>query len=232
MFSLGGLEWVLIILFAFLIFGPDKLPQVAKTAGKYIRQFKTIQEQMSKTVQSEIVEPLRGDLDPLVKDLGDLKNPLDGIKNPFDDLKNPFEDVRSPFESLSRSGDSAKKGDKSKKPSGPSEPSAEELEALLPGASTYSAGQETQASSNQAAEFNFVPPESFAQRRARLEQDYARKKAAAAGFDSTKASAVEEAAAGIDGDTATSAGVNEIQNAAEKTTAAVSNAEDVNGSQA
>ena len=33
-FGIGGTELFLILLFGFLIFGPDKLPAIAKTVGK------------------------------------------------------------------------------------------------------------------------------------------------------------------------------------------------------
>ena len=38
MFGIGGFELFLILLFGFLIFGPDKLPAIAKTLGKADRK--------------------------------------------------------------------------------------------------------------------------------------------------------------------------------------------------
>ena len=35
MFGIGGFELFLILLFGFLVFGPDKLPALAKTAVSY-----------------------------------------------------------------------------------------------------------------------------------------------------------------------------------------------------
>ncbi|MEF2672829.1 twin-arginine translocase TatA/TatE family subunit, partial [Adlercreutzia sp.] len=40
MFGIGGFELFLILLFGFLIFGPDKLPAMAKTLGKAIAKFR------------------------------------------------------------------------------------------------------------------------------------------------------------------------------------------------
>ena len=40
MFGIGGFELFLILLFGFLIFGPDKLPAMAKTIGKAIAKFR------------------------------------------------------------------------------------------------------------------------------------------------------------------------------------------------
>ena len=44
MFGIGGFELFLILLFGFLIFGPDKLPAMAKTLGKAIAKFRNAQE--------------------------------------------------------------------------------------------------------------------------------------------------------------------------------------------
>ena len=57
MFGIGGTELFLILLFAFLIFGPDKLPGMGRTLGRALRQFRNAQEGFSQVVQSEIVDP-------------------------------------------------------------------------------------------------------------------------------------------------------------------------------
>lgn len=57
MFGIGETELVLILLFAFMIFGPDKLPGMGKTLGRALRQFRNAQEGFTKVVQTEIVDP-------------------------------------------------------------------------------------------------------------------------------------------------------------------------------
>ena len=59
MFGIGDTEFFLIVLFAFLMFGPDKLPGMGRTIGRALRQFRTAQEGMSKVVQSEIIDPIQ-----------------------------------------------------------------------------------------------------------------------------------------------------------------------------
>ena len=39
MFGIGETELALILIFAFMIFGPDKLPGMGKTLGRALRQF-------------------------------------------------------------------------------------------------------------------------------------------------------------------------------------------------
>lgn len=59
MFGIGDQEFFLIVLFAFLLFGPDKLPGMGRTVGRMLRQFRTAQEGVSKVVQSEIINPIQ-----------------------------------------------------------------------------------------------------------------------------------------------------------------------------
>jgi len=56
-FGIGETELVLILLFAFMIFGPDKLPGMGKTLGRALRQFRNAQEGFTQVVQTEIVDP-------------------------------------------------------------------------------------------------------------------------------------------------------------------------------
>lgn len=45
---------IIIAVVAFLFFGPDKLPEIARTVGKFIREFKKVQEEMETTIRSEM----------------------------------------------------------------------------------------------------------------------------------------------------------------------------------
>ena len=69
MFGIGGFELFLILLFGFLIFGPDKLPAMAKTLGKAIAKFRSAQDEMNKVIKEEKI------FDPDAED--PFKTPLD-----------------------------------------------------------------------------------------------------------------------------------------------------------
>lgn len=58
MFGIGGFELFLILLFGFLVFGPDKLPALAKTVGQAIAKFRDAQAEM--TEQLKLDELLKG----------------------------------------------------------------------------------------------------------------------------------------------------------------------------
>lgn len=54
MFGIGGWEFVLIAVLALLLFGPDKLPQFARTVGRFMRDFKRYQSLMESTIRAEV----------------------------------------------------------------------------------------------------------------------------------------------------------------------------------
>lgn len=54
MFGIGGSEILIIAFVALLLFGPDKLPQMARTIGRFMREFKRYQAMMESTFRAEM----------------------------------------------------------------------------------------------------------------------------------------------------------------------------------
>lgn len=70
LFGIGGFELFLILLFGFLIVGPEKLPEIAKTVGKGIAKFRAAQDEMNGVLKGQVFD----------KDAEEpFKNPLDLI---------------------------------------------------------------------------------------------------------------------------------------------------------
>ena len=72
MFGIGGFELFIILIFGFLIFGPDKLPDIAKTVGKGIARFREAQQEVNDVIGDE--------------KLIDFDNPDQPIKDPMEAL--------------------------------------------------------------------------------------------------------------------------------------------------
>jgi TatA/E family protein of Tat protein translocase len=53
-FGISGTELLVIGLFAFIIFGPDKLPEIIRTVNKAVAMFKRTQEDMERTIKAEM----------------------------------------------------------------------------------------------------------------------------------------------------------------------------------
>ncbi|NOZ13021.1 MAG: twin-arginine translocase subunit TatB [Acidobacteria bacterium] len=64
MFGMGIGELVLIFVIALIVFGPDKLPSVARTVGKVVRDLKKTTDELSETIQREIgLDDIQSSLD-------------------------------------------------------------------------------------------------------------------------------------------------------------------------
>ena len=73
MFGISGFELFIILLFGFLIFGPDKLPEIAKTVGKGIAKFRNAQADMTEQLKDAALFDKDSDKP--------FKNPIDVMEN-------------------------------------------------------------------------------------------------------------------------------------------------------
>ncbi len=63
MFGIGETELVIIVVFAFMLFGPDKLPGMGRTIGRVLRQFREASEGFTEVVQTNIMDPASEELE-------------------------------------------------------------------------------------------------------------------------------------------------------------------------
>lgn len=70
MFGIGFQEILLILLLALIIFGPKKLPDLAKSLGRGVAEFKKAAEEMKKGLEDSVKEEdIKKEIDE-IKDLG------------------------------------------------------------------------------------------------------------------------------------------------------------------
>lgn len=94
MFDINSGELLIIALVALIVFGPQRLPELLKRAGAFIREMRAMGAELQRGLE---------------RDLAELKEPIQEIK---DDLTQPVrelkEDLTKPVEDLQESVDSAK----------------------------------------------------------------------------------------------------------------------------
>ncbi|MDY5662564.1 MAG: twin-arginine translocase TatA/TatE family subunit [Coriobacteriales bacterium] len=92
MLGISGTELVLILFFGFLIFGPEKLPQMGRTIGRAIRQFRTASDSMNQKFKDEVADPFKDAVSPYTDDIKDVAAP---IKDDIDAINKNLRDVQN-----------------------------------------------------------------------------------------------------------------------------------------
>lgn len=96
MFGIGGGEMFVIILVALMLFGSDKIPEIARTLGKGMRQLKDatndIKYEIHKSAEVE-------DIKKTFTDLGESSVPKQ-IQGEIDKVKEDIEDMTGPIKRM------------------------------------------------------------------------------------------------------------------------------------
>ena len=79
MFNIGPMELILILTLALVLFGPKKLPELGKSLGKGIREFKKATDEL-KTSWEDQVKDIQSPLNDVKKDIHSIGQ---GLKDDF-----------------------------------------------------------------------------------------------------------------------------------------------------
>lgn len=96
MLGIGSTELVLILFFGFLIFGPEKLPEMGRTVGRAIRQFRAASDEVNTKFKEEVYDPFQEAIDPYKSEIEEtvapIKEDIDAINSSFKDTKDALTD--------------------------------------------------------------------------------------------------------------------------------------------
>lgn len=99
MFGIGGFELFIILLFGFLIFGPDKLPEIARTVGAAIGKFKKAQDEMNQVINGEVLNPnVRPSAKGATRSSGRAQEDTHASDEPTSVVKETFAERKARFE--------------------------------------------------------------------------------------------------------------------------------------
>ena len=134
MFGIGETELVLILLFAFLVFGPDKLPGMGRTLGRALRQFQNAQEGFNKVVRADLLDPAADALHEKPKRSEQLKNAASDADREDTDHQETFAERRARLKEEREAAEkaAAEKAEQSKQAEQAEAASADEAPASAP----------------------------------------------------------------------------------------------------
>ena len=134
MFGIGETELVLILLFAFLVFGPDKLPGMGRTLGRALRQFQNAQEGFNKVVRADLLDPAADALHEKPKRSEQLKNAASDADREDTDHQETFAERRARLKEEREAAEkaAAEKAEQSKQAEQAETVSADEAPASAP----------------------------------------------------------------------------------------------------
>ena len=89
MFGLGAMEILIILVIAFMLFGPKELPEMGKQLGKAIKGFKETTDDLRQSVEPEI-DMITQELKSVEQDLqSSMKEAEEQIKGATDQVTEP-----------------------------------------------------------------------------------------------------------------------------------------------
>jgi TatA/E family protein of Tat protein translocase len=95
--SIGMPELILIFIVALLVFGPRKLPELGKSLGRGLAEFKRASDDLKKTIEDEI-EQGKHEAEAVKKQVAEVRSTLD----PMAPAASPAPQASAPKESVPR----------------------------------------------------------------------------------------------------------------------------------
>jgi TatA/E family protein of Tat protein translocase len=90
-FDISGGEIMVILLAAFIVFGPDKIPEIARKIGKGMNEIRRASDEIKREITKE-TRKVENDLNLEGSVYKDIKKSADEIRAEFESVTNPLKD--------------------------------------------------------------------------------------------------------------------------------------------
>lgn len=90
-FDISAGELMVILLVAFVVFGPSKIPEVARKIGKGMNEIRRASDEIKREISKE-ARKVEKDLNVEGSVLNDIKKTADDIRKDFDDAMDPLKE--------------------------------------------------------------------------------------------------------------------------------------------
>lgn len=102
MFDISAPELITILIIALIVFGPQRLPDLARRLAKWTSEFR----RAAREVRTGLEEEVKALKDPIDEIKADIENPLKALKEPIDeiraDIENPLRETAAELDDLGR----------------------------------------------------------------------------------------------------------------------------------
>ena len=103
--NVGLGEMVVIVIIALLVFGPEKLPEVARQVARLFSQVRSATDDVRRVLSEETanikqpIEEARREIESIAKPIDDIQKQVKSIRNPIDtiskDIKSGIDEIKS-----------------------------------------------------------------------------------------------------------------------------------------
>lgn len=90
--TLGMPELILIFVVALLLFGPRKMPQIGRSIGRAMGEFRRASNEFKRTIEDEVA----------ANEIRDVENDLKGLKDVGKELRELKQTIEKPIESAAK----------------------------------------------------------------------------------------------------------------------------------
>ncbi|MCU0370478.1 MAG: twin-arginine translocase TatA/TatE family subunit [Bacteroidales bacterium] len=90
-FDISAGELMVILLVAFLVFGPSKIPEIARKIGRGMNEIRRASDEIKREITKE-TRKVEKEMNMEGSVYKDIKQTADEIKKDFDDVSKPFND--------------------------------------------------------------------------------------------------------------------------------------------
>lgn len=92
--NVGLGEMVVIVIIALLVFGPEKLPEVARQAARFFSQIRSATDDVRRVLSEETAN--------IKQPLEDTRREIESIAKPIDDIQKQVKSIRNPMDTINR----------------------------------------------------------------------------------------------------------------------------------
>jgi sec-independent protein translocase protein TatA len=90
-FDISGGELMLILFVAFIVFGPSKIPEIARKIGRGMNEIRRASDEIKREIAKE-TRKVEKEMDVEGSVFKDMKKTAEEIKQDFDNVSKPFND--------------------------------------------------------------------------------------------------------------------------------------------